>query len=169
MTRAVLVAALVGLGACADAPDDPAAGPRTVHPAPGLEADASARAMTATDPESVDAATGRLLAYIGAHAEGAEAADTLWSTSGVPEGADVSAEPFRRPGRRVVGATVDAPSEPEGAAGSVYVDVPLTLVTRTDEGTTETLRLRYTLRRANGVPGADPADARWHIDSVAAE
>ena len=100
MTRALLIAALVGLGACADTPDDPAAGPRTVHPAPGLEADASARAMTATDPESVDAATGRLLAYIGAHAEGAEAADTLWSPSGVPEGADVSAEPFRRPGRR---------------------------------------------------------------------
>ena len=140
-----------------------------MNPAPGLEADPSAPAVQAADPTSVGAATDRLLLYIGAHAEGSTEADTLWSPDGLPEGADVSPEPFRQSGRRVAGATVDEPGRAEGAAGSVYVTVPATLVVRTDAGATETVRLRYTMRRVNDVPGADPSSLRWHIDRVEPE
>ncbi|PAP77301.1 hypothetical protein [Rubrivirga marina] len=174
MRGPLVVVVLVGLGACADDPGasaptvpNPTAS-ETVNPAPGLEADAMAPAVQASDPTSADAATDRLLAYIGAHAEGSAEADTFWAPEGLPTGADVSTEPFRQSGQRVAGATVDEPSRPEGAAGSVYVTVPATLVVRTEEGATETVRLAYTLRRVNDIPGAEPWSLRWHIDRVEA-
>lgn len=61
--------------------------------------------------------------------------------------------------------TVGAPRAPEGAAGSVYVEVPVTVTTRRNDGSVRRQAGRYTLRRAQ-VDGATPAQRAWHITAV---
>ena len=175
MTRftLTLVALAAGLAACAapEEPPTPAPTPEateTVNPAPGLEADPSAPGVQATDPASVAAATDRLLVYLGAHAGGDAEADTLWGPDGPPPDADLSTEPFRQSDLTVAGAVLDAPGEPEGAAGSVYLRVPATLTVRDGGGDIQTVRLDYTLRRVNDVPGAKPWQLRWTLAGVEA-
>ena len=166
---AVLAAALAACASPDDAPASPPSEPsKTVNPAPGLEADLTAPPVQATDPTSVEAAADRLLAYLGAHAQGHADADTLWGPDGPPPSADLSAEPFRQPDVAVAAAVLDAPGEPEGAAGSVYLRLPATLTVRGSEGPIRTVQLAYTLRRVNGVPGAEPWQLRWTIDRVEA-
>ena len=175
MARPVLaLAALaVAVAACSSPEDPPAPVPapeasETVNPAPGLEADPRAPAVQASDPTSVAAAADRLLAYLGAHAEGHAEADTLWGPGGPPAGADLSAEPFRQPDVAVAAAVLETPGEPEGAAGSVYLRVPATLTVRDGGGQTRAVPLAYTLRRVNGVPGAEPWQLRWTLERVEA-
>jgi hypothetical protein len=57
-----------------------------------------------------------------------------------------------------------APGRIEGAAGSRYVDVPVRATTWHTDGAVERTRRTYVLRRAV-VPGASPAQRRWHIYS----
>jgi hypothetical protein len=60
--------------------------------------------------------------------------------------------------------SVGAPSRIEGAAGSRYVNVPVRVTIRHRDGAVEHARRTYVLRRAV-VPGASPAQRRWHIYS----
>jgi hypothetical protein len=64
-----------------------------------------------------------------------------------------------------VEATVGVPGRIEGAAGSRYVEVPVTVraVTRTDEK--QRFGGRYVLRRSL-VDGATATQRRWHIYSA---
>lgn len=61
-----------------------------------------------------------------------------------------------------VRVTTGAPSRIEGAAGSRYVDVPVTIVATTDNDGTQSFEGTYTLRRAV-VDGASAAQRRWHF------
>lgn len=54
----------------------------------------------------------------------------------------------------------------EGAAGSLYVTLPVDVRARLRDGRRQHFRGTYTLRRVNGVPGASPASLRWHIASA---
>lgn len=58
------------------------------------------------------------------------------------------------------------PSRLEGAAGSRYVDVPVTILARTKSGQSERFEGTYTVRRSV-VDGATPAQRRWHLDRAA--
>ncbi len=172
--RALVLTLAVALAACASEPGASTAAvveapteAATTNPAPGLEAP-SEPDTPAIDPESPEAAVDAILAYLGAHADGSTAADTLWSPEGPPDSADLSAETFRQSGASVIRASVDAPGEPEGAAGSIYIEVPATAVVRAPDGSESSVPLRYTLRRVNHVPGAEPWTLRWHIEGVAA-
>jgi hypothetical protein len=60
-------------------------------------------------------------------------------------------------------ATVGAPSEIQGAAGSLYVEVPVQLYGRMKDGKPFGSAGTITLRRANDVPGATAAQRRWRI------
>jgi hypothetical protein len=51
----------------------------------------------------------------------------------------------------------------EGAAGSIYQDVPVTVDATLDDGTQQRFTGTYTIRRVNGVDGATAAQLRWHI------
>ena len=66
---------------------------------------------------------------------------------------------------RFKGAAVDDPGLPEGAAGSIYVDVPLQLFGTTRSGHDFSLSGKLTLRRVNDVPGSTEEQRRWHIHS----
>lgn len=85
-------------------------------------------------------------------------ADALWSDSGTP--ADFAAR-FAR--YREVHANIGAPEDPEGAAGSIYVDVPVQLYGRLRDGKEFNARGTMTLRRVNDVPGSTAEQRQWHI------
>lgn len=62
--------------------------------------------------------------------------------------------------------TPGQPGDSEGAAGSLYIDVPVTIYARLKNGATQTFSGHYTLRRVNNVPGSTQAQRRWHIYSA---
>ncbi|HEX5183103.1 MAG TPA: hypothetical protein VFW19_08125 [Allosphingosinicella sp.] len=64
-------------------------------------------------------------------------------------------------------AEIGAPGRIEGAAGSLYVDVPVQLYGRDGDGAAFRRRATVTLRRVNDVPGATAEQRRWHISAVA--
>jgi hypothetical protein len=55
----------------------------------------------------------------------------------------------------------------EGAAGSIYYEVPITLTGTTFAGKRYERRGTITVRRVNDVDGASPAQLRWHLDRLA--
>lgn len=58
---------------------------------------------------------------------------------------------------------VGAPGEPEGAAGSSYVEIPLRLYGTLKTGKPFDLVGPVVLRRVNDVPGSSAAQRQWHI------
>ena len=62
-------------------------------------------------------------------------------------------------------ATVGEPGRVDGAAGSRYVEVPVTIRAVTDHGEEQRFSGRYVMRRVM-VDGATEAQRRWHIDSA---
>jgi len=61
---------------------------------------------------------------------------------------------------------VGAPGDGEGAAGSIYITVPVTVHARLKDGTAQRFSGDYVLRRVNDVPGSTQAQRRWHIHSA---
>lgn len=59
-----------------------------------------------------------------------------------------------------------APGRIEGAAGSLYSELPVTIRTVTRAGKNEVLTGTATVRRVNDVPGATVEQRRWHIAKV---
>jgi hypothetical protein len=57
-------------------------------------------------------------------------------------------------------------SEVEGAAGSLYYAVPLTLTGTTQAGAPFKREGTITLRRVNDVPGAEPWQLEWHVERI---
>ena len=102
------------------------------------------------------------LVEAGRHAE----ARRLWSdgdrASGMSE-ADFAAA-FRR--YREYHALVGAPGRIEGAAGSLYVEVPVQVYGRLAGGEAFSRTGTVTLRRVNDVPGSTADQRRWHIARI---
>ncbi|HEV2595188.1 MAG TPA: hypothetical protein VGU01_08325 [Sphingomicrobium sp.] len=61
--------------------------------------------------------------------------------------------------------TVHSATNPEGAAGSIYVTVPLTVSGRKD-GRAANRAARAVLRRINDIPGSTEAQRHWHIERL---
>ena len=66
---------------------------------------------------------------------------------------------------RTVNASIGE-GEGEGAAGSIYYEVPVTLSGTTRSGGTYLREGKMTLRRVNDVPGATAAELRWHLERL---
>jgi hypothetical protein len=62
-------------------------------------------------------------------------------------------------------ASVGAPGDISGAAGSAYVDVPVQIYGRTRDGKPFATAGTVTLRRVNDVPGSSAEERRWRIYS----
>ena len=67
---------------------------------------------------------------------------------------------------RSVRVTFLKPGMPEGAAGSIYLEVPVRVDARRRSGARQHFVGSYTLRRVNDVPGSTAAQRRWHIESA---
>ena len=63
-------------------------------------------------------------------------------------------------------AEIGAPGRIEGAAGSLYVDVPVVAHGRLTSGEPFRMEGPVTLRRCNDVPGCTAAQREWHIAST---
>jgi hypothetical protein len=63
-------------------------------------------------------------------------------------------------------AQVGAPGEIEGAAGSLYVTVPVQVYGRTADGKEFREAGTVTLRRVNDVPGSTPEQRKWRISAA---
>ena len=138
-------------GAASEAPLNP--------PAPGMPGglpdDRTPIAEGPIDPKSAQGAGQVLQRYFAFVESGnSDEASKLWS-----EGAqklDLSRY-------KEVHANIGAPGDPEGAAGSIYVDIPVQLYGRTSEGKEFHARGSMTLRRVNDVAGSTPGQREWHI------
>jgi len=88
-----------------------------------------------------------------------------WGSDGQPGN---SYEKFRQGYARTrsVQVTLGQPGPVEGAAGSLYVSVPVTVKARLTDGTRQTFNGTYQLRRVNAVDGASAEQRRWHLDSA---
>ena len=91
---------------------------------------------------------------------------SIWEGNGAAS--HQSFEQFKR-GFANTASTAVAVGEPgrlEGAAGSVYIDIPVTVTAVTNNGTRQRFRGSYVLRRVNSVPGSTPQQRRWHLYSA---
>ena len=93
----------------------------------------------------------------------------LWSGGGEASGRTAAefAGDFRR--YREYHAQIGAPGSLEGAAGSIYVDVPVQVYGRLSSGERFERRGTVTLRRVNDVPGSTLEQRRWHISRIELE
>ena len=63
-------------------------------------------------------------------------------------------------------ARLGAPGLMEGAAGSIYIEIPVEVTATLKSGGTERLAGSVSLRRVNDVDGSTLAQRTWHIHSV---
>lgn len=63
-------------------------------------------------------------------------------------------------------AQVGAPGRIEGAAGSLFVEVPVVIYGRLSTGQEVRESGRAVLRRVNDVPGSTPEQRRWRIERI---
>ncbi|MFL6733168.1 MAG: hypothetical protein ACJ8EY_00555 [Sphingomicrobium sp.] len=89
----------------------------------------------------------------------------LWGSGGVT--ADSQQLLKLLEGYRELHAQVGKPSDMEGAAGSLYVTVPMVLYGRDSEGGDFDMKASATLRRVNDVPGSTPEQRIWHLTNIA--
>ena len=170
--KQLLIPAIVLLAACSqDAPDNQAANDTAAlnteaplnPPGPGepggLDDDRTPISEGAIDPKSAQGAGQVVQQYMALLEAGKRAeADALWSDSGTD-----AAFASRLANYREVHANIGAPGQPEGAAGSIYVDVPIQLYGRLNDGKEFNARGTMTLRRVNDVPGSTAEERQWHI------
>ncbi|MES1985577.1 MAG: hypothetical protein V4461_11540 [Pseudomonadota bacterium] len=192
----VVLLTLVGLGACAPQErktlDDVANGANVTEvgeqveqqaltvmeplkpPAPGtpggLPVDPEPIVEGAIDPASAQGA-GQLVQGYYALLEEKRFADAqdLWR-DGTPHGDEdpkVFASRFDQFSE--IHANIGAPGDPEGAAGSLYVAVPVQIYARVRATGKPYYALRLvTLKRVNDVPGSTAEQRRWHIENIGA-
>jgi hypothetical protein len=88
-------------------------------------------------------------------------AQALWGNS---DGASQFASQLKR--YPEVHLEIGKPSGLEGAAGSIYVTVPVTFYGKDVNGAEFRRPADVVLRRANDVPGSTDAQRRWHIERI---
>ena len=67
---------------------------------------------------------------------------------------------------RATKVTIGQMGPSEGAAGSIYATVPVTVDAQLDDGRQQRFAGQYVVRRVTDVPGASAEQRRWHIDSA---
>jgi len=143
-------------------------------PAPGtpggLPIDPAPLAEGSIDPDSAQGAAQVVQGYYGLLEEKRfEDAQALWNPRGQIGTQDDAHFAARFRGFSEIHANVGAPSEPEGAAGSLYVIVPVQLYGRIAANGKPFYALRQvTLHRVNDVPGSTAEQRRWHIERIGA-
>jgi hypothetical protein len=121
----------------------------------GLPDDRTPVAEGAIDPKSAQGAAQVLQRYFGLVEAGkVSEAERLWSDGSQKLDLSRYSE---------VHANIGAPGGMEGAAGSIYVDVPVQLYGRLRNGKEFNARGTMTLRRVNDVPGSTAEQRQWHI------
>lgn len=96
-----------------------------------------------------------------------EDAQDLWNPTGAIGQQDDAHFAARFRGFSEIHANIGAPTQPDGAAGSVYVSVPVQIYGRLAANGKPWYALRQVmLRRVNDVPGSTAEQRRWHIERI---
>jgi hypothetical protein len=148
--------------------DAPSTEPEIAAPAPGtaggLPDDRTplSEPQGPIDPKSAEAA-GQVVQHYGALIEQKrfDEAALLWNDA---KAAKTFGERFRT--YREIHVQVGKPADMEGAAGSIYITVPVVVNGASSSGSPFTCRGDATLRRANDVPGSTEKQRRWHIAGI---
>lgn len=127
--------------------------------APAVAPAGDAPAPTARTPDAAADVVRRYFAAVAG--KRLDEAKTLWSD---PAAAEDHAASLARYGR--YRAEVGAPGEPEGAAGSTYVTVPVEIVPLRPAGGAHRAWIA-TLSHVNDVPGSSAEQRRWRIRTIA--
>ena len=90
----------------------------------------------------------------------------LWSDGGKASGMGAEAFAASFAEYAEYHANIGAPGRIEGAAGSLYVTVPVQVYGRLKSGEPFNRKGAVTLRRVNDVPGSTEDQRRWHIAAV---
>ena len=114
------------------------------------------------DPKSAEAA-GQVVQSFGALIEQKRwsEADALWGDAATA--ARFTADLKRN---RESHIEIGKPSEPEGAAGSIYVTMPIVFYGKNSASADFRRGADVILRRVNDVPGSTEAQRRWHIERI---
>jgi hypothetical protein len=188
MSRAVLTVAILLLASCARepeapretrpsaAPEEPNAAatryPPVSPPAPGqpggLADDRTPISEAPFTPTSAQGAANVVQIYyalLGEHRY--EDAWKLWAQSGQnnDQRSGMSADAFAASFAQYesYNANIGAPGAIEGAAGSLFVSVPVVIFARRKTGEEVHELGKATLRRVNDVPGSTPEQRQWHL------
>lgn len=144
----------------------PASAPDAIKPgeAGGLPDDRPPISEGAIDANSAQGA-GQVLQRFGGLLEQRHFAEAyrLWSDGGRASGLTEAQFAAVYDKYAEIHSEVGAPGEAEGAAGSIYVDVPFRLYGKLKSGEHFNQVGAITLRRANDVPGSTEEQRRWHI------
>lgn len=131
-----------------------------------LGADAAASGCT-VDPGGIQAATDVVLRYYEAiNARDFATAYSQWGGDGAASGKSFDAFRSGFAHTRSTTVTPGPAGQIEGAAGSLYVTVPVTVDAVLDDGTRQRFKGEYSLRRVNGVDGATAEQLRWKLASA---
>jgi hypothetical protein len=90
----------------------------------------------------------------------------LWGDGGKASGRTAAAFAAAFADVKHCAATVGPPGAIEGAAGSLYVTVPVEVNGEKVDGAPIHIAGEVTLRRVNNVPGSTPEQRQWHISAV---
>jgi len=162
-----LVASDVGITCTTDEVLPPATPPPPGSPG-GLPDDKTPVSEAPFKPTSAQGAADVVQTYYAHLGAGAyDKAWKLWSDGGKASG-QASADAFIRSFDRYASynAQVGAPGEIEGAAGSLYVSVPVVIYGRLKSGPEVHEKGAARLRRVNDVPGSTAEQRKWHIVKI---
>jgi hypothetical protein len=148
------------------APTAPAPPPAPAAPAARAEVPPHATSLPEPNgpipPKSAEAA-GQVIQQYGALIE-----EKRWAQAARLWGSSDTAEKFaaKLKSNRETHMAIGNLSEPEGAAGSIYITMPVSFYGKDSAGGSFRERRTVTLRRVNDVPGSTKAQRRWHIDRI---
>ena len=150
---------------------EPAAAP--VAPPPpgspgGLPDDRTPVSEAPFTPDSAQGAANVVQTYyalIGAKKYGE--AFKLWSDGGKASGQTAQAFAAGFDKYASYNAEIGAPGDIEGAAGSLYVEVPVVIYGQLKTGEAVHMKGDVRLRRVNNVPGSSDEQRKWHIAEAA--
>jgi hypothetical protein len=116
------------------------------------------------DPRSAQGA-GQVLRQFGGLLEQRRFAKAyrLWSDGGRASGLTEAQFATAYDKYAEIHSEVGTPGDAEGAAGSIYVDIPFRLYGKLNSGEAFNQAGSVTLRRVNDVPGSTEDQRRWHI------
>lgn len=149
-------------------------GPNAVDPAAikpgepgGLPDDRTPVSEGNIDPKSAQGAGLVLQRYAGLLEQGKYAeARLIWSDNGKASGLTEKEFVESWSNYAEVHSEIGKPGEPEGAAGSIYVSVPLRIYGKLTNGKPFNLVGDVALRRVNDVDGSTEQQRQWHIAST---
>jgi hypothetical protein len=146
--------------------EPPLAAPETIKPGEpgGLPNDRTPVSEGTIDPKSAQGA-GQVLQRFGGLLEQRQFAEAyrLWSDDGRASGLSEAEFVAAYDNYAEIHSEVGSPGQTEGAAGSIYVDVPFRLYGKLKSGAPFNQVGSTTLRRVNDVPGSTEEQRRWHI------